>query len=99
MTKYPDLSHIAPNRRGCLTCLSPDCPVWQAADQNCWKPAPSEQEIRYSAIIHHNISEYKAPLKISVFHDDTCQSDVMHLAINDRVVGALLLLCSKQGEL
>ena len=34
----PDLSHITPERRGCLTCLAPDCPVWQAADQNCWKP-------------------------------------------------------------
>lgn len=33
----PDLSHIAPGRRGCLTCLDPTCPVWQAADQNCWK--------------------------------------------------------------
>ena len=34
----PDLSHITPERRGCLTCLAPDCPIWQAADQNCWKP-------------------------------------------------------------
>jgi len=25
------------HRQGCLTCSNPDCPVWQAADQNCWK--------------------------------------------------------------
>ena len=36
----PDLSHITPERRGCLTCLAPDCPIWQAADQNCWKLQP-----------------------------------------------------------
>ena len=33
----PDLSHIREDRRGCLNCLNPDCPVWQTADQNCWK--------------------------------------------------------------
>jgi len=33
----PDLSHIREDRRGCLNCLDPDCPVWQTADQNCWK--------------------------------------------------------------
>ena len=32
---------ILKHKRGCLTCRSPDCPVWQAADQNCWK---SEKE-------------------------------------------------------
>lgn len=59
-----------------------------------------EQEIRYSAIIHHNFPEYKAPVKVIVFHDDSCQSDVMYLAINDRVVGALSkeLRSSKQEE-
>jgi len=28
---------IAEQRHGCLTCFDPTCPVWQAADQNCWK--------------------------------------------------------------
>ena len=32
---------IAEQRHGCLTCFDPTCPVWQAADQNCWK---SEKE-------------------------------------------------------
>ena len=27
---------IRTHTRGCLTCRSPTCPVWQAADQNCW---------------------------------------------------------------
>ena len=31
------MSDINYHKRGCLTCRSPDCPVWQAADQNCWK--------------------------------------------------------------
>ena len=31
------MSDINYHERGCLTCRSPDCPVWQAADQNCWK--------------------------------------------------------------
>lgn len=35
--KNPDLGHISPERRGCLTCLDPECPIWQTADQNCWK--------------------------------------------------------------
>ena len=38
--RKPDLSHITPERKGCLTCLAPDCPIWQAADQNCWKLQP-----------------------------------------------------------
>jgi hypothetical protein len=33
----PDLSHISPDRHGCLDCLNPECTLWQAADQNCWK--------------------------------------------------------------
>lgn len=33
----PDFSHISEDRHGCLTCLNPGCPIWQAADQNCWK--------------------------------------------------------------
>ena len=35
------IDRILEHKRGCLTCRSPDCPVWQAADQNCWK---SEKE-------------------------------------------------------
>jgi len=31
------IKKIISHERGCLTCRSPDCPVWQAADQNCWK--------------------------------------------------------------
>ena len=27
---------IRTHTRGCLTCRSPTCPVWQAADQNYW---------------------------------------------------------------
>jgi hypothetical protein len=64
-----------------------------------YSPASSEQEIRYSAVIHHNFPEYRAPVKVTVFHDDSCQADVMHLAINNRIVGALSKeLRSKGGE-
>jgi hypothetical protein len=39
------IKEIISQKRGCLTCRAPDCPVWQvadrpvwqAADQNCWK--------------------------------------------------------------
>ena len=31
------ITEIISQKRGCLTCRAPDCPVWQAADQNCWK--------------------------------------------------------------
>jgi len=37
-TPAPDMKEIIEAKRGCLTCLNPDCPIWQAADQNCWKP-------------------------------------------------------------
>ena len=35
------IKEVAEQQRGCLTCLAPDCTVWQTADQNCWK---SEKE-------------------------------------------------------
>jgi hypothetical protein len=28
---------ISSQRHGCLTCFDHTCPVWQTADQNCWK--------------------------------------------------------------
>jgi len=31
------INSIIEQKRGCLTCRDPECPVWQAADQNCWK--------------------------------------------------------------
>jgi len=31
------MNRILEHKRGCLTCRSPDCPVWQSVDQNCWK--------------------------------------------------------------
>lgn len=31
------LTSTPSDRRGCLTCFDPDCPVWQTADQTCWK--------------------------------------------------------------
>ena len=31
------IKEIVSQKRGCLTCHNPDCPVWQTADQNCWK--------------------------------------------------------------
>jgi len=41
------LKEIASARRGCLTCLNPECPVWQAADQNCWKSQENyDQQVR-----------------------------------------------------
>jgi len=58
----------------------------------------SSNDVRYSAIINHNFPEYKAPVKVVVFHDDTCQNNVMHLAINDRVVGALSLEQLRQQQ-
>ena len=32
------LSEVISSRHGCLTCFDSNCPVWQTADQNCWKP-------------------------------------------------------------
>ena len=40
------INSIIEQKRGCLTCRDPECPVWQAADQNCWK----SQEGRDDAI-------------------------------------------------
>lgn len=47
------------------------------------------QDFRYSAIVHHHFPEYKAPVTIAIIHDDRCQDDVVHLAINGWIVAAL----------
>ncbi len=31
------INFIIEQKRGCLTCLNPECPIWQGANQNCWK--------------------------------------------------------------
>jgi hypothetical protein len=31
------INSIIEHKRGCLICRNPECPIWQAADQNCWK--------------------------------------------------------------
>jgi hypothetical protein len=31
------INSIIEQKRGCLTCRNLECPIWQAADQNCWK--------------------------------------------------------------
>ena len=49
-----DLSHIKPDRRGCLTCLNPDCPIWQAADQNCWE-SQKEHDAAIAAAAHKKV--------------------------------------------
>jgi hypothetical protein len=49
----------------------------------------NEETWRYSAKIHHNFPAYEAPVIVTVVHDEMCQPDVVHLAINNRVVGAL----------
>ena len=40
------MSDINYHERGCLTCRSPDCPVWQAAVQNyCKSQADNDAEV------------------------------------------------------
>lgn len=45
----PDLSHISEERRSCLFCLDPCCPIWQAADQNCWMSQKEHDTRTHSA--------------------------------------------------
>ena len=47
------------------------------------------QDFRYSAKVNHTFPEYKAPVTIAIIHDDRCQDDVVHLAINGWIVAAL----------
>ena len=35
--QHPLSEVISEQRCGCLTCFDKQCPVWQAADQNCWR--------------------------------------------------------------
>jgi len=60
------MSDINYHKRGCLTCRSPDCPVWQAAVQNyCKSQADDDAEVakkereRLYKLLESKCVEYK----------------------------------------
>lgn len=78
-------SHLYCDR--CLARLSernPDDPAYPDIVQVLGEP-----ETRYSALVRHDFSDYRAPVKLVVIIDDRCEKDTMHLAINGVVVAAL----------